>query len=228
MALATSTNFDKPLGPSVPTAVRLLPPPKPVPDFGRVSAHQSDPNWLPAHLSGDIISVTSQLSILNPRGGFPVDGICDGICDGWYGCKGDERMDGTFLAMMTDIIPSMSDTLLRNNRLYDAHAFFQKMERWAEDHPGVPAEITNSVAEAVKATTYNNTVTLDINFKRRVPEGFRWVFTRVSTKMLHEGRMDLDITMCDHEMELICTAHQLILVLEAQRKFGRNKTEPVL
>ncbi|KAI1125534.1 thioesterase family protein [Nemania abortiva] len=201
VALANTTNFDKPLGPSAPTAWTLLPSPK--------------PDWLPAYLSGEIIPVTRDLIILNPRGGHPVDGICNG----WYGLKdGDgDQMDATYLSLMTDIIPSMSDTLLRNDGLYDAHALFRKMELWEEDHPGVPVEIVNSNAEALKVSVYNNTVTLDIEFKRRLPDEFRWIFTRMVTKMLHEGRMDLDITMCNDKMELLCTARQLILVLEAQK-----------
>ncbi|KAI0469954.1 thioesterase family protein [Xylariaceae sp. FL0804] len=239
LGLATSTNFDQVLGPTVPTAWRPLPPPHPVPDFQRILAHHPDPNWLPARLSGEIIPVTSRLLVLNPRGGHSVVGTCDA----WNGCISDnrttenrpetpsmdaervdvERMDATYLAMMTDIIPSMSDTLLRNNGLYDAHAFFEKMECWAESHPGVPAQINNSVAEALQATTYNNTLTLDIEYKRRLPsEGLRWIFTRTSTRMLQQGRMDLDITMCNEDMELVCTARQLVLVLEAQRKFGRK------
>ncbi|KAI1083664.1 thioesterase family protein [Whalleya microplaca] len=224
IALAISTNFDKPIGPTVSTAWRLLPPPPPVPDFDRVVAHQPDRHWLPACLSGEIIPLTSRLLILNPRRGHSVDGVCDG----WYGCKGDEHMDATHLALMTDMIPSMSDTLLHNDGLYDAHAFHHKMERWADEHPGTPAEISNSVAEAMRASMFNTTVTMDLEFKRRVPDGLRWILTRVSTKMLHEGRMDLDITICDSEMKLLCTARQLIRVLEAQRKFRRSRTEPVL
>ncbi|KAH9983769.1 thioesterase family protein [Xylariaceae sp. FL0662B] len=200
IALATATNFYVRLGPTVPTAWTLLPAPKPAPDLGRVLNHQPDPHWIPAHLSGEIINVTRRLLILNPRGGHPIDGICDA----WNGCLGppDERMDATYLAMMTDIIPSMSDTLLRNGGLYDAHTFFEKMERWAEEHPGAPAGITNSVAEALQATTYNQTVTLDIEFKRRLPkeEGLGWIFTRTAARMPRQGRMDLDITLCDEGM----------------------------
>ncbi|KAI0435608.1 thioesterase family protein [Xylaria telfairii] len=220
IALANSTNFDKQLGPTAPTAWNLLPPPKPIPDFQKVLTKQPEKHWLPAHLSGEIIPITKQLIILNPRGGFPVDGTCDG----WYGLRKDEghaddKMDATYLAMMTDVIPSMSDTLLHNEGLYDAHAFYQKMEAWAKDHPGSPVEVVNSVDQALEALVYNNTVTLDLEFKRRLPDGLRWIFTRVATKMLREGRMDLDITICDDKMELICAARQLIVVLEAQRKF---------
>ncbi|KAL7622207.1 hypothetical protein AAE478_007710 [Parahypoxylon ruwenzoriense] len=165
------------------------------------------------------------MRILNPRGGFPADGICDA----WNGWMGEERMDATYLTLMTDIIPSMSDTLLHNRGLYEAHAFFEKMERWAEQNPGVPFEGANSVAETMRASIYNNTVALDIEFKRRLPkEGLRWMFTRTATKMLRDGRMDLDIAMCDEDMELIAVAHQLILVLEAQRKFRPAKVKSAL
>ncbi|KAI1176544.1 thioesterase family protein [Nemania sp. FL0916] len=216
IAMATSTNFERPLGPTVTTQWRLLPPPKPVPDFERVVAHLPDDNWLPACYSGDIIATTKNILVLNPRGGFTVDGICDG----WYGLVDDTQcMDATYVSMMTDIIPSMSDTLLRNDGLYDAHAFFAKLERWAVENPGVPAQIENSLAEAMRATVYNQTASVDIEFKRRIPPKTRFLFNRVVTKMLREGRMDLEMTMCDESMGILCSARQLILVLDAERKF---------
>lgn len=220
VALVTSTNFDKPVGPTVPTAWTLHPPPKPIPDFDRVGAHQSDPNWLPANINGEILPFCQRVLYLNPRGGFPIDGLCDA----WNRFKEDERMDATYLALMTDVIPSMSDTLLRNNGLYDARACFDKMEQWSEKNPGVATPLTNSIAEAMRSSTFNSTVSLDIEFKRRPPkDGLRWIFARTATKMLHGGRMDVDVTICNEEMELLCTAHQLVLVLEAQRKFRRKK-----
>ncbi|OTB04864.1 hypothetical protein M426DRAFT_73216 [Hypoxylon sp. CI-4A] len=209
VVLATTTNYDRPLRPTIPVAWTLLPPVAPVPDFDRVLAHQPDGHWLPARLSGEIIKATSWSLILNPRRGFPRPRRLRRLVRLLR--RGRAHGDATYLAMMTDVIPSMSDTLLRNEGLYDAHAFLRKMERWAEKKPGVPAEITNSVAEAMQATLYNNTV-----------------FTRAATKMLHSRRMSINITMCNSEIELVLTAHQLILVLEAGRKFRSKKSEPVL
>ncbi|KAK9418763.1 putative Thioesterase domain-containing protein [Seiridium unicorne] len=224
-ALATSTDFEKPLGPTVRTAWSLLPHPKPVPDFDRVKAHQPEPNWVPARLSGEIIPFTSRMLILDPRGGFPFDGICDA----WNGFQENEYMDSTYLAMMADTLPSMSDTLLRNGGLYDAHAFYDKAEVWARENPGVPAEITNSISEALQASTFNQTISLDIVFKRRLPtKGIPWIFTRTATKMLDGGRMNVDVTICNQDMELLCESHQLVLVLEAQRKFRGSKEGSVL
>ncbi|KAI5920344.1 thioesterase family protein [Camillea tinctor] len=225
VAIATSINFDKPIGPTAPTAWGLHPAPKPIPDFDAVLAHRPDEHWLPAHLTGELFPFTSRQLVLNRRDGFPTDGICDA----WITFLGEERMDGAYLALMVDCFPSMSDTLLRNSGPYDARRSFAQIEQWAEKRPGVPAELTNSFKDAMGATIFNNTVTLDIEFKRRLPkEGVKWTFTRAATRMLEGGRMDLDITICDEKMEILCLARQVILVLDAKKKFGGKKAKPAL
>jgi hypothetical protein len=220
VALATTTNFDVAIGPSAPTDWSLLPQPSPVPDFGLVEAYKPEPNWIPAILAGEIFTLSHRVLSLIPRPGNPVNGICDA----WNRFMGDERVDSTYLAFLSDMLPSMSDTLLRNDGLYDMHEYYRRTLAWAEQNPGKPAPLTNSHAEAFKATTFNNTVTLDIEFKKRLPkEGLRWVFTRTETKMMEKGRMGVDITMCDENMDLICEAHQLILIQESQRRGFKKK-----
>ncbi|KAK7973280.1 hypothetical protein PG988_007414 [Apiospora saccharicola] len=216
LALATSTNFDRPLGPTVPT--HCLDPAAAAATQTRLRAH---PEWVPAIYSGEVIPFTGRILVLDPRAGNPVDGICDA----WNGfANPEERIDSTTLAFLTDLIPSMSDTLLRNGGLYDAHAFQEKAKRWADANPGVPAPLTNSLAEAMKAKTLNQTVTLDVEFKRRLPAaGLRFVFMRTSTKMLRDGRMDADLVVLDEDMGIVCTSRQVLLVLEAGRKFKKDK-----
>lgn len=226
IALATSTNFDNSLGPTVSTTgLSLHPPSPPKPDFDRVWAHLQEPNWIPGNLVGEVTPVARRVLGLYPRTGFTTDGICDI----WNSFLGDERMDATYLALMADVIPSMSDTLLRNRGLYDAHAFWQKMRSWAETNPGVPAKMTNTLKEGMNSATLNVTVTMDLEFKRRLPrDGLRSIFVRLATDMLQDGRMGVDITICNEEMELLCTAHQLIAVLEAKRRFVDKKAKASL
>ncbi|KAK7917531.1 hypothetical protein PG985_011139 [Apiospora marii] len=221
LALATSTNFDRPLGPTVPTAWTPLPAPLPKPDFARVLRHEPDPNWIPAIYSGEVIPFTGRILVLDPREGNPVDGICDA----WNGFANPaERIDSTTLAFLTDLIPSMSDTLLRNGGLYDAHAFQEKARQWADEHPGMPAPLTNSLAEAARAATFNQTVALDVEFKRWLPAaGLRFVFMRTATKMLLDGRMDTDLIVLNEDEEIVCTSRQVLLVLEAGRKSKKDK-----
>lgn len=225
LALATSTNFDKHLGPTVATAWSLHPSPPPKPDFNRISAHQADKNWIPGLVAGEIIPLTRRKLGLQPRAGFPVDGVCDA----WNGFLGDERMDASYLALMADIIPSLPDTLLRNGGIFDVRTFQTQMEQWAEKNPGEPCVMTNSIADAMQATHHNATLTMDIEYKRRLPkEGQRWIFTRAAAKMLQGGRMDLEITLCNEDMELLASARQLILVLDARKKFRGHKEKSVL
>lgn len=214
-AQATATNFDKLVGPTVPSAWTLHPPPAPVPDFAKVLAHQPDDHWLPAIVAGEVLPFTRRQLVLNC--GFPTDGVCDA----WNTFQGDERMDATYLAMMADCVPSLSDTLLSNHGLYDARRNFEMIQAAARENPGQPAVLTNSYKELAKSNVFNNTVTLDIEFKRRLPEeGVQWTFTRAATRMLEAGRMDLDITICNEKMEYLCLARQVVLALDVSRKLG--------
>lgn len=78
----------------------------------------------------------------------------------------------------------------------------------------------------MEGATINTTLSLDIEYKRRLPkEGLRFTFTRAVAKMLLDGRMDVDLTMCNEDMEVICLARQLILALGVERKFGVEKKE---
>lgn len=88
--------------------------------------------------------MTGRLLVLDPRDGFPDYGVCDA----WNGFMGDERIDATYLPVMAEIMPSLSDTLLRSGGSYDARMFQEKAALWAEKSPGVPLVMdSNSIAE---------------------------------------------------------------------------------
>jgi len=88
--------------------------------------------------------MTGRLLVLDPRDGFPDNGVCDA----WRGFMGDERLDATYLPVMGEIMPSLSDTLLRNGGSYDARVFQVKAAQWAEKNPGVPLVMdSNSVSQ---------------------------------------------------------------------------------
>jgi hypothetical protein len=234
IALATSTNFNVVLGPTAHWGPPLLvPPPDPKPDFGRVLAGKPDNNWMPLRMVGELIPITARLLSLYPRGGF-----CDqGVCDEWRGFVADnadagvgkvvERMDGTALAVVVDLVPSMTPDGVG----FNTHRMLREARAWAEAHPGRTAVSSSSLAELEgDASTWNNTLVLDIEFTKKLPEeGLRFVFTRAVTRTLPGGRMDLDMIICDEEMEIVCKSHQVILVLDARRKLrGGKKAEQKL
>ncbi|KAF4966743.1 hypothetical protein FSARC_5608 [Fusarium sarcochroum] len=216
IALATSTNFAQSLGPTCNTQWTLKPPSTSTPDFRKVAANEPDSQWVPGLTKGEVFPMGCRILTLYERGGMQVDGLVDG----WNGFIG-EPMDATHVAFMCDFMPSMADTLLRNGETYDGRNHLRKMEEWAERNPGVVLEMETFLSEAANAKFSENTISLDIEFKKRLPEdGLRWTFSRVETKKLQGGRMDMDITICDKEMDLICSARQIVLVLDAKKSIA--------
>lgn len=124
VALVTSTNFDKPVGPTIATGWRLRnPDPAPVPDFDKVRAQKPDEHWIPAYLTSEVVPFSRRILSLKPRLGSPV-----GVNDAWNSFVGEEWIRNTYLPLMADSFPSMSDTLLRNGGLYDANRTFDQIK----------------------------------------------------------------------------------------------------
>lgn len=158
---------------------------------------------------------------------YPVDGQpTAGIIDYWCGFDRPEGFDGVHLAMLCDVAPSASDTLLRTEGVFDAHKIYRIKKEAAEKAPGKPAILRNSLKEASQARIWNTTLTMDLHFKWRLPEReTMWTFTRVTTRMLDGGRMDLDLTICDEELVPICLARQVMLVIDAGRRFKKDRKD---
>lgn len=89
----------------------------------------------------------------------------DGVCNVWNGLMEGKRIDATDIAFMTNIIPSMSDTLMHNDDLYNSHAYIHKAREWADGNPGVTAVLTNSMDKLMSLSIFNSTITLDMSFK---------------------------------------------------------------
>ncbi|UZJ53655.1 hypothetical protein CBS101457_002975 [Exobasidium rhododendri] len=218
VAIATLINFDVPLGPTADTGWILSPPFKSVPDFEKITLEQPDDDWVSGIMTGEVYPFTNRILLLYPRIGSPIGGPLDI----WSKFGGEEKISGAYLSLLADTVPSMSDTLLHNGGLFDAHRFAHILQTGAKEHPGVPTKAHTTLREAARATIWNNTVSLDIDFKKRLPkEGLDWIHMRLLTKRLQNGRMDLDMTMCDDKLDIICSARQIVLVLEAKKKFTK-------
>jgi hypothetical protein len=85
--------------------------------------------------------------------------------------------------------------------------------------------LINSLKDSARATIFNMTRTLDIEFKRLPEEGLEWIFSRAATRMMQDGRINLDVTLCDHSMDILCFSRQTIMARDAKRKFPTRKKE---
>ncbi|KAL2824596.1 thioesterase-like superfamily-domain-containing protein [Aspergillus cavernicola] len=67
------------------------------------------------------------------------------------------------------------------------------------------------------------TVTLCIDLKKRLPgTGVEWLYSRVVTKAVNDGRTDLDVTILDEKGEVVALSTQVGLVVSASRNIGRR------
>lgn len=62
------------------------------------------------------------------------------------------------------------------------------------------------------------TVTLNIDFKKRLPpDGVEWLFSRAHTKVVRNGRTDIDVVVLDQQGEVVALSTQVGLVVSASR-----------
>lgn len=68
------------------------------------------------------------------------------------------------------------------------------------------------------------TVTLNIDLKKRLPaEGEEWLYSRVVSKAMRNGRMDIEVVVMDTRGEVVAVGGQVGLVLSASRNVGQRQ-----
>jgi acyl-coenzyme A thioesterase PaaI-like protein len=88
------------------------------------------------------------------------------------------------------------------------------------------AKENGGAAEAMRAKFWYPTVTLNVDMKKHLPaEGVEWLYSRVVTKVVRDGRTDLEVTILDENGEVIALSTQVGLVVNASRNVGTRKLE---
>lgn len=99
---------------------------------------------------------------------------------------------------------SMPETILRDSSMTDGHLALKQAWETEAKNPGTPAAIKQTWDDALTATTIYATVTLYLEFKRRLPkEGLQMAHVRQLVKKLQEGRMGLESIIRDENEELV-------------------------
>lgn len=67
------------------------------------------------------------------------------------------------------------------------------------------------------------TVTLNVDLKKRLGSpGPRWLYSRVQTRVVRDGRTDLDVVVMDEEGDVVALSTQVGLVVSASRNVGKR------
>ncbi|KAE8348030.1 thioesterase-like superfamily-domain-containing protein [Aspergillus coremiiformis] len=68
------------------------------------------------------------------------------------------------------------------------------------------------------------TVTLNVDFKKRLPaQGAEWLYSQVHTKVVRDGRTDLDVVILDEQGDVVASSTQVGLMLSASRNVGQRQ-----
>ncbi|KAJ5782795.1 hypothetical protein N7457_004569 [Penicillium paradoxum] len=79
---------------------------------------------------------------------------------------------------------------------------------------------------AQKAKFWYPTVTLNVDMKKHLPaEGVEWLYSRIVTKVVRDGRTDLEVTILDEAGDVIALSTQVGLVVSASRNIGTRKLD---
>lgn len=213
VVLATSGNLLHGKGPTLDTRWRLDPLPHPA-DTNKM-IHDEDPNWVSYQVPWRPKSFLTYLS--HAKLFFPVTTFANpSIRDLWMAAVDDD--DASF-GWTNDHLPYVADLT------------FSPLENWQGEQGVGSNDNMVRMALAQKAdreagkplrekstglspfTSFSTSMNIDV--KKRLPEeGVKWLFTRTSSRLAKDGRMDWDITVHDESGDLIAVAYMLHQMVE--------------
>lgn len=110
---------------------------------------------------------------------------------------------------------------------YVADMFPQVVESFS--HSSDPYHVTDAFTGERKplARFWYPTVVLNLDVKKALPEeGVEWLFARSRSKLIRNGRLDIEVVILDQWGELVALSHHVTLVLGAERNMaGRSRKE---
>ncbi len=82
----------------------------------------------------------------------------------------------------------------------------------------------NKLERSKWARFWYPTILLNLEIKKALPpEGAEWLFVRVRSKVIKNGRMDLDIMVMDESGDVVALSQHVALVLSAERNMNRRE-----
>jgi hypothetical protein len=135
---------------------------------------------------------------------FPIQGQkMRSLSDQWICFRNGEKFTNASLGYVADMFPQIVESFKADE---DPYAVKQNVV--ADPKTG----------EQSWAKFWYPTVLLNIDVKKALPkEGVDWLFVRTQSKMIKNGRLDLEVTVFDETGDVVCLSHHVVLVLGAER-----------
>ncbi|SLM33477.1 HotDog domain [Lasallia pustulata] len=205
----TNSNMGTESGLTLPTTWSLAPPPYPVADLARLAIDE-DEHWkLEKQLPFAMFRKASQhLHFYFPRKGQ----LAKGIIDEWIRFSNGERFTNHSLGFVADMWPQMVEAYL-------AHS----SNKWEPASPAVTEQSTKMKSDKWSHFWYP-TLLLNLEIKKALPsDGVEWLFVRVSSKQIQNGRMDLEVVILDELREIVALSQHVTLIVSVERNTAERR-----
>ncbi|KAB8336968.1 hypothetical protein FH972_021272 [Carpinus fangiana] len=205
----THSNIDKEEGLSFDTKWALDPPPPPA-NVQLLSAG-TDPNWSEMRETpfAEFRKAACRVQWMLPKHGQAVPGSADEwIRLKTHGRDGRrERFDDISLGYVSDMWPQLVENHL-NPAAYNPSASAADVAR----HRGAGSKF------------WFPTLLLNLDVKKALPaDGVDWLFARVRTKQVRNGRYDLEVVIVDETGDVVALSHHVAFALSAQRNLASRR-----
>lgn len=178
----------------------------------------TDPNWTEKREwpNPGFRKATRQIRAWFPRRGQPAQNIYDE----WMCLRDDgSRWTNASLGFIADMFPQILESFyLRGFDQYDP-----KLDEY------FPQDELRRLTKG-KAPFWYPTLLLNLEVKKALPEeGVKFLFSRLQTKKIKNGRYDLEIVIMDEEGDVVALSHHVCFALSAERNLaGRRQKEQKL
>jgi hypothetical protein len=202
LGVITNSNILTETGVSFSTSWSLNPAPLPV-SLPRLPENK-DENWcLQAEMPFASFRKATQKTELY----FPREGQKDRCrADEWIRLKTGEKWTNMTLGYVSDMWPMPMEAFINEQNPYDVK--------------------NNSDAKLNKTRTFwYPTLLLNLDVKKVLPKGgVDWLFVRVETKGIKNGRMDLEIVILDEGGDVVALSHHVALAVGSERNLAKRST----
>ncbi|KAF2663124.1 hypothetical protein BT63DRAFT_130312 [Microthyrium microscopicum] len=202
LAYINMSNLATEQGVTFPTNWELNPPRVPA-DVERLN-DGADEAWVEQKTMpfAEFRRASSRVRFFFPRTGQ----VLRSVCDQWVCFRDGSRFTTESLGFVADMFPQVVESYRE------------------EDDPYHVAPEKNK--KEMGARFWYPTVVLNLDVKKALPEeGVEWLFCRIRSKSINNGRLDIEVVIMDRDGGIVALSHHVTLVLGAARNLAARRKE---
>lgn len=195
----TNSNFQTEEGVSFRTGYSLHPPALPV-DFSKLK-DDKDEHWARESQMpfADFRKASQKVKLFLPRKGQAMRSLADE----WLCFANGEKFTNTSLGYIADMFPQVVEGYRDGDDPFDMRPSKNKKKMGRNWYP---------------------TLLLNLDVKKPLPEeGVEFLFVRVRSKQIKNGRFDLEVIVMDAEGDIIALSNHINLVLDSTRNLAKRR-----